>query len=466
MKYRPIYTRPVTRLAALTALLLAVVVGLLGWSPTAARPALPAAPTLTTALEQPHASTTPIQHIVIMDKENRTFDNYFGTFPGANGATTYRGTDGKTHTLNHQPDKLSSDIGHSRDNAVTGIDNGKMDHFVLIPGAMQHGVNEADSQLYQADLPNYWQYAQRFTLSDNFFSNILGASFANHIWSIAAQDDDVDGIPACPNLSTCTASKQRWGCDSYPGTTVEERHPDGTIENVFPCFNFPTLGDTLDTAGVSWKYYAPSQGEAGYIWSTYDAIDHIRNGPDWQKNVVNYTNFLSDAQNGTLPAVSWLVSPGGTNDHPPHSVCAGENWTVQQINAIMNNPALWPNTAIILTWDDFGGFFDHVPPPKGPNGQTMYGMRVPTIVISPYSKSTPVHGVNHTFYSFSSMLKMVEDNWTLPALTAMDGQSNSLMLTQDFSQTPLPPLPLTQRTCPASSGPALPADVEAQGDGD
>ncbi|MBA3943484.1 MAG: hypothetical protein H0X37_02850 [Herpetosiphonaceae bacterium] len=460
MEHSPIHVRPVSRLMVVLVLLLVVVVSLLGWSPTAARPALPTTPMLTTGAVQPPASTTPIQHIVIMDKENRTFDNYFGTFPGANGTTTYTGTDGLRHTLNHQPDHLSGDISHSHPDFINAIDNGKMDKFSQILGAIQNGVDEADSQLYQEDLPKYWKYAQNFTLTDNFYSSVQGASFANHLWSIAAEADDVDGVPKC--TLPCRLA-QRWGCDSVASTLVEERHADGTIDKVFPCFNFPTLGDSLDAAGLSWKYYTPDYNKPGYIWSSYDAIDHIRNGPDWQTNIVNYANFLQDAQNGTLPAVSWLVQPTSVSDHAPQSVCAGENWTVQQINAIMNNPTLWPNTAIILTWDDFGGFYDHVLPPPGPNGQIMYGLRVPGIVISPYSKSTLVHGVNHVMYSFSSMLKMVEDNWTLPPLTDMDGTANSLMLTQDFRQTPLPPLPLNKRVCPRTPGPAPAPDA---GDGD
>ncbi|MBA3945187.1 MAG: hypothetical protein H0X37_11565 [Herpetosiphonaceae bacterium] len=460
MEYRPIHTRPVTRLTTLTAMLLVVVVGLLGWSPTAARPAVLPAPTLTTALMQPHASTTPIQHIVIMDKENRSFDSYFGTFPNANGAMTFTGVYGNVHPLNHQPDRLSGDIAHNHADADLAINGGKMNKFSKLQGAIQNGVDEADSQVYQSDIPNYWQYAQNFTLTDNFFSSIKGGSFANHIWSIAGEDDDVDGIPQCG--TGCHGLPQKWGCDSPTGVTVEERHPDGTTEQVVPCFNFPTLGDSLDAAGVSWKYYAPNKGVQGYIWSTYDAVNHIRNGPDWQTNVVNYTDFLKDAQAGTLPAVSWLVETTKVSEHAPASICNGENWTVQQINAIMNNPALWPNTAIILVWDDFGGFYDHVPPPKGPNGQTMYGIRVPAMVISPYSSSQGNH-VNHTFYTFSSMLKMVEDNWNLPALTDVDGQSNSLMLTQDFNQTPLPSLPLTQRTCPAFAG-SEPPDANEDGD--
>jgi phospholipase C len=379
-----------------------------------------------------------IQHIVIMDKENRTFDNLFGTFPGANGATTFTGPDGQTHPLTHQPDRLLRDISHAPDAAHLAYDGGKLDRFAELPGAMQNDVDEADSQLYESDIPNYWTYARTFTLDDAFFSTIMGPSFPNHLFSIAGEGGNVDNNPKVT----------RWGCDSPPGTTVEQRAPDGTMTQIFPCFDFQTLGDLLDAEHISWKYYAPDQDQSGYIWSTFDAIKHVRFGPDWQNNVVNYTQFARDAASGHLPSVSWLVEPGGVSDHPPASECAGENWTVQQINAVMSNPEEWAHTAIILTWDDFGGFYDHVSPPKGPNPQVEYGFRVPTIVISPYARAGHV---DHTTYSFPSMLKFAEEVLGLPSLTTLDGQASDMMASFDFSQKPIQPLQLQQRTCPAGS---------------
>jgi phospholipase C len=208
------------------------------------------------------------------------------------------------------------------------------------------------------------------------------------------------------------------------------------------------LGDLLDAAGLTWKFYAPSQKEFGYVWSTYDAINHIRNGPDWSKNVVPYTQFAQDAASGNLPNVSWLVQPGNISDHPPYSICRGESWTVSQINPIMGNPTLWASTAIFLTWDDWGGFYDHVAPPRGDNAVIQYGFRVPTIVISPYSQ--PGY-VDNTFFTFSSLLKFVEDDFGLPSLTTLDGNSNDMFSSFNFTQQPLPPLPLQARTCPKAS---------------
>jgi phospholipase C len=205
----------------------------------------------------------------------------------------------------------------------------------------------------------------------------------------------------------------------------------------------------LNSRNISWKFYAPDKGQDdGYVWSTYDSINNIRNNPSqWQKHVVNYSQFVTDAQAGTLPAVSWLVQPGAVSDHPGFNVCDGENWTVEQINAVMQNPKLWQNTLIILTWDDFGGFYDHVPPPAGPNSQIGLGFRVPAIIISPYSK--PGY-VDNTLYSFPSMLRLTEDLLGLPSLGYLDSSqsllgdlSNSL----DFNQQPLPPLVLNERNC-------------------
>lgn len=394
------------------------------------------------------SSTNPIQHIVFLVKENRSFDSMFGTFPGANGTTTYTNFDGTKYTLYHQPDQLHNDIKHAYSTAVNAYDNGKMDRFLKIPGASQLGIIASISQLYQSDIPNYWAYAQNFTLEDNFFSTEMGPSFPNHLFTIAGEDGNAADTP----------KNGGWGCDAASTARVETVDPNGVIKSVYPCFDFMTLGDILDQHGISWKYYAPPKGTAGYIWSTYDAINHIRNGSDWTNNVVSYKQFVTDAASGNLPAVSWLVQPGNISDHPPYSICAGENWSVQAINAIMGNSSLWAHTAIILTWDDWGGFYDHVAPPRGPNPYIEYGERVPTLIISPYARSG---FVDHTFNSFPSMLKFVEDTFNLPSLTSLDGQSNDLFSAFNFNQTPLPPLVLQQRTCPAAAF-TLPPDMNLE----
>jgi len=383
-----------------------------------------------------------IKHIVIMVKENHTFDNYFGTFPKAIG------TNGKQYPLNHTPDVLKSDVGHSPDDAHAAYNDGKMNMFSQLPGAIQDGVDMANSQFYESDIPNYWQYARHFSLADNFFSSVMGPSYPNHLFSIAVENDDVAGNPIIK--ANEGSNGLAWGCDSPEGTIVERRHSNGANSYVYPCFrNFESLGELLNSRNISWRYYAVDKNEDNaYIWSAYDSIDDIRNNPEqWQKHVVNYKQFLSDAKSGNLPTVSWLVQPEAVSEHPLFSVCEGENWTVKQINAIMQNPSLWQNTLIILTWDDFGGFYDHVPPPKGPNPKNGFGFRVPAIIISPYAKPG---FIDNSLSSFSSMLRLTEKLLGLPSMGFLDSPQSpvgDLTNSLDFDQQPLPPLVLEERNC-------------------
>ena len=369
-----------------------------------------------------------IQHIVFIIKENHTFDSYFGTFPGANGATTGKLHTGEVIPLMHLPDPPPHDICHDWFSAHTAIDGGIMDGFDLI-------CDDSDllsySQFNQADIPNYWSYATTFVLSDNMFSSLAGPSFPNHLYTIAAQSGGAIQVPVAST----------WGCDANPGGTVAVMNSSGQITSQFPCFDFQTLADSLQAAGITWKYYAPGYKEPGYIWSALDAIKHIRMGPLWATNVVPDTQFVTDAAGGNLPAVSWVVTGAGS-EHPTADVCKGENWTVQQVNAIMQGPN-WNSTAIFITWDDFGGFYDHVPPPT----LDIYGLgpRVPLLIISPYALAGHI---SHTQYEFSSFLRFVELRFGLTPLTSRDTAANDMTDSFNFLQTPLAPLVLTQRTCP------------------
>ena len=387
-----------------------------------------------------HASAqdiTQIKHMVFIIKENRTFDNYFGTFPGANGATQGTISTGQVIPLGHTPDRVR-DMGHTYQNAATSMNGGKMDKFdVGVAYCNEGGDYMCLSQLQQSDIPNYWTYAQIFALADNMFSSLEGPSYPNHLYTVAAQSGGAINNPNDPT----NPSAPSWGCDMSSGSTVQVMDGSGNITSQFPCFDFRTLADSLQDAGVSWGYYAPGKGQVGYIWSALNAINHIRNGPLWTTNVFPDTQFIQDAQSGNLPAVSWLVT-GNNSEHPPSSTCQGENWTVQQINAIMSGP-LWNSAAIFLTWDDFGGFYDHVPPPS----LDVYGMgpRVPLLIISPYAK--PGY-ISHTQYEFASVLKTIETRFGIAALSSRDAQANDTLDSFNFIQAALPPLNLSQRTCP------------------
>ncbi|PYX43697.1 MAG: hypothetical protein DMG79_21855 [Acidobacteria bacterium] len=149
---------------------------------------------------------------------------------------------------------------------------------------------------------------------------------------------------------------------------------------------------------------------------------------------------------GNLPALSWVTPPAADTDHPPDSACAGENWTVQQINAVMQGPqSQWNTTVIFLTWDDFGGFYDHAAPPF--RDQYGLGIRVPMIVIGPWA----IQGVYHTEVEFASVLRFMEETFALPNLGGADTVANDFQDAFNYSQTPLPQLVLSQRTCPKAS---------------
>ncbi len=378
----------------------------------------------------------PIQHIVILVKENRSFDNYFGRFPGADGATSGLTSAGRVVPLGHTPDHPLLDIAHAGDAADIAVNHGLMNGFDLLPGAIQNGKDIALTQLHQSDIPNYWAYARTFTLDDHFFSTINGPSYPNHLVTVAASSANTDDNPI---LNTYHS----WGCDAGPYTKVDtvDLHT-GHHYWTKPCIDINTLPDELQKAGISWKYYAPSQYQSGYIWSALNSIKHIRYSPLWTTNVVNTGQFVKDIQAGTLPQVSWLVMNESASEHPPHSACAGENWTVDELNALMRSP-LWSSTAVFLTWDDFGGFYDHVAPPY--LNLISYGPRVPTMIISPYARPG---FVDHQQYDFASILRYIEDKYHLPQLNTYDRLAKDISAGLDFTQHPLPPLILHPRTCP------------------
>ena len=230
-----------------------------------------------------------IQHVVFILKENHTFDNYFGAFPGVDGASK-----GKTHTgrmavLRRPPDRIPLDIAHTNLAAMVGIDHGKMDRFDLLSGAFQEHRLMNYTQYQKVQIPNYWALASRFVIGDEFFTSEHGPSFPNHLFTIAAQADGAIDNPDEGGL---------WGCDSGPNTTVPIIDPKGGRHELAPCFDFQTVADSINTAGLTWRYYGALQGAPGYVWSAFDAIQHIRMGPQWQTNVLADSRFAGDVAGG------------------------------------------------------------------------------------------------------------------------------------------------------------------------
>ena len=364
------------------------------------------------------AQVTPIRHVVIMIKENRSFDHMFGTMAGVNGATYGKISSGQEIPLSHSPDRVAN-YAHDWNASRTAIDNGKMDAFNLTPrcGSPRYGCY---TQYHQRDIPNYFMYAKNYLIADSFFSSLTGPSFPNHQYTIASQSGNIVGTPQLEGHNL-----HEWGCDSPDGSTVVAYNPETQqYSEVSPCQNYRTLADLLDRAHITWKSYAPPKQSSGYQWSAFDAIEHIRNGPEWQTNVVPTTQFVSDASSPgacKLPAVSWLVASGPNSEHPTAPMSQGENWSTEQINAVMQGPC-WSTTAIFLTWDDHGGFYDHVPPPVLDSFGA--GIRVPLLIISPFVRPGTVYSKNATF---DSLLAFVEANWRLGSLTQRDAHANNLM---------------------------------------
>ena len=385
------------------------------------------------------ASVGKIKHIVYIIKENRSFDNYFGTYPGANGATKGTLSTGQVMLLGHTPDPPKHDMGHEWTDNHNAVDGGKMDRFDLVLTCSVNGDLQCMSQLRQSDIPNYWAYAHSYALSDATFSSVESGSFPAHLAMVSGGAQNVLDNPR-------SSVKAQWGCDAIPGTTVPIMDSNNVVSSTFPCFSATTLGELADSMGVSWKDYSGLAGSSGYIYNPYRSFSGVFNSSDWGTKVVDQSQFITDALSGKLPALSWLTPPSADTDHPPNSACVGENWTVQQINAIMQGPKdQWNSTVIFLTWDDFGGLYDHAPPPY--RDQYGLGIRVPMIVISPWA----IRGVYHTEVEFASVLRFMEETFGIPSLGGADAVANDFQDAFSYTQRPLAPLVLKQRQCPRGS---------------
>ncbi len=396
----------------------------------------------------------PIKHVVFIIKENRTFDNLFGRFPGADGATT--GVDeGRVRPLTPAPDRIPVEIVHCYTCSLKAWNGGKMDGFASVSAPADR---YAYTQFGPKDLPAYWHWAKRFVLGDNFFASAQGPSFPNHLYTIAAQsggthDNPIQDLELLRERHRTTGLFKAWGCDSIEQAYVPVEDREGREVKVPPCFDFLTEGDLLLRAGIPWAYYSATNMQNGYLWSAYDAVRHIRQDEQlWQSHVFPVDGLVQDIRDGRLPPVTWVTPRFELSEHPEYSFCWGQNWTTRVVNAIMASP-MWEETAIFITWDDYGGFYDHVPPPQV--DRFGFGIRVPLLVISPYAM--PGH-IDHTLGEFSSVLRFVEDNWGLSQLTHRDRDARTLSQAFDFSQEPRKPDPQAVRTdCPGPQFPSGPA---------
>jgi phospholipase C len=423
-----------------------------------------------------YAASSKIQHVVILIQENRTFDNLFATFRGADGTQTGASTTHGTVML-REVNLSNFDLGHDHRDFLNEYNHGKMNGFdtICLGSTCQYGP--AGTYAYQyvnpAQIVPYWTMAKEYVLADHVFPTQSSGSFTGHLDLVAP------GTQFAPGESVAdfpTDENAPWGCGDSVGTvtallTLKHWVP-GTAANYtpgagpFPCFTYPTLRDSLDAAKKSWKYYVPSiPNPSAYEFNAFQAIAAVRCasfqngdcsgfGPEWATNVVSPpTQIFKDISDGALPNVSWVVPDYQNSDHPddpPPSPWPptfppdyGPQWVASIVNAI-GESAYWRSTAIVVIWDDWGGFYDHVSPPQ--LDYQGLGFRVPMIVISPYARKGYIA---HHQYEFGSILKCVEDIWRLPRLSLWDTRPSSICTGTesqgnvfDFAQKPRPFVPI------------------------
>jgi len=370
-----------------------------------------------------------IRHVVYIVQENRSFDDMFQGYPGAD--TVSSGEDSSGGTIALQPVSLKTKYG---------IDHTAGDMFAAcngtgkLPGTncRMNGFNnepEYDGPLngQYAYVPHveskpYFDMAHEFVLADRMFQSQLDESFVAHQYIIAAQAKSSVDIP--------TSS---WGCGGGPTDSVQTITQQRAIgKSQRPCFDYNTLGDELDKAGISWRFYTsqytlPFSG----FWSSYQGVRHIFYGPDWSKDVRYPQNkFLLDVRH-QLAGFTWITPMCDDSDHPACGGGFGPSWVTSLVNAV-GESKFWDSTVIFVQWDDWGGLYDHVPPPY--EDYDGLGFRVGLLVISPYAKKDYV---SHVQYETASVLRFAEDLFGLGQLSAADARATSPAADcLDFSQAP------------------------------
>ncbi len=378
-----------------------------------------------------------IAHVVIIIQENRSFDNLFQGYPGADTRSYgYTSTGQKVQLV---PVSLDSgwDVDHGSKAFFAACDgqgsfpgtNCKMDGFdkefatcEVPPGPKCPNKTPQYAYVPQAETKPYFAMAKQYVLADRMFPSNFDGSFVSHQYLIAGQSSSAVDYPLT-----------YWGCDGGSkdtvGTITQQRTYGSQVQ---ACFDNSTLGDELDAAGVSWKYYTAGISGDGELWNAYQAIKHIRYGTDWKTHVVDpQTKFFKDVRNGKLPAVSWVTPTCENSDHASCTTGHGPSWVASLVNAVGKSP-YWDTTAIFVMWDDFGGWYDHVAPAMV--DYDGLGIRVPLLIISPYAKK---NYVTHVHYEHGSLLKFVENQFGLARLAASDARATSPESDCfDFSQPP------------------------------
>ena len=374
-----------------------------------------------------------IKHVIVLVQENRTVDNLFQGLPGADTVSS-----GLTHTgqrvqLKPVPFEEVWDPDHTHHAWVADYDGGKMDGFD-IPQTTPAGPADFNySYVPQNETGPYFALAEQYAFADRNFSAETGPSYPGHQYLIAGQSDYAIGDPNDPLF--------RWDCQAQPGTTTPTLDAQGrVIRGPYPCYNYQTLGDLLDKKHVSWRYYTEIEEKyLGIGVQPYGAISHIYNGKDWNNVVAPQVQLFADLFTGNLASVTYVNSMLPTSDHAQQSTNYGPDWIGTIVNAVGLSP-YWKDTAVLVTWDDWGGWYDHVRPPQ--LDRMGLSFRVPLIVISPWSK----HGyVSHYQHEPGSILKFIEQTFGLGSLGTTDARADNLADCFDFAQQIEPFVPVKTR---------------------
>src|SRR3984957_2569441 len=364
-----------------------------------------------------------ITHIVYIVQENRSFDNLFQGYPGADTVSSGKNSHGETIKLQPVPLSHQYVIDHSAEAMFSACDapagdlpgtHCRMDGF---DQEFSGGGPSNPEYVYvpHGDSKPYFDMAHEGVLADRMFQSQLDESFVAHQYIIAAQAAWSVDLPA-----------GQWGCGGGSYNTVStvtvDRNPDGPAQK--PCFEYQTLGDELDAAHLSWRFYASSYGSAssgsGGVWSSYQAVKHIYQGPDWKKNVISPNwKFITDVRAGKLANFTWITPVCDDSDHVNCPGGFGPSWVAALVNPV-GQSKFWNSTAIFIQWDDWGGLYDHVAPAY--LDRDSLGFRVPLIVMSPYAIAGTV---SHTHYETASVLRFAEDLWGLKQLAPADRRANS-----------------------------------------
>ena len=408
----------------------------------------------------PASFSTPIRHIVVILQENHSFDNLLGAFcvqkQRCNGAASGRLYGGARIQLAPAADIVAV-VGHDVAAQQTAIDGGRMDGFSRIIGCTSTYAYACYTHYLPSQIPNVAQLATTYALSDRTFEDGPVPSWGSHLEMVTANFDGFMGDnPAAASPTPSAGLGPGWGCNSNRDTPWmsagatnptqvpscvpdhslnASTYPYGGAYRPTPVRHIPTIMDSLNAAGLSWKLYvsfpqAPSNGYGWSICPTFAGCIDTKQSA----NMVSNTTFINDAKAGNLPNFSIVTPDASTSQHNGFSMAAGDNSIGSLVQAIGSNATQWQSTAIFITWDDCGCFYDHVAPPSG------LGVRVPMLIVSPYAIAGHT---DSTAASFASLLAFTERAYGLAALSTPDAHAYAYMQSFNFAQAPAPPPTMT-----------------------